>query len=151
MLQHSDGLSPESITLINEYSEKSPRETNISFEKAKHYLEEKTRVVITGVQGTGKTYLAEVLVSVMEKTKQELNKLWISSFSQLLEETSKPTRNVNLYILDDIFYELQLESEFYETLTMVNDFMTNIAEKFIIITCLHTYGVSISLYFPRPG
>ena len=134
MSRHDEGPRPESIELINEDLEKPAKETNISLEKAKHYLAEKNRVVITGVQGTGKTYLAESLVSDMEKTKKELKKLWISSFSQLLEETSKPTRNVDLYILDDIFYELQLESEFHETLTKVNDFMTNKAEKFIIIT-----------------
>nr|XP_022302984.1 uncharacterized protein LOC111110674 isoform X2 [Crassostrea virginica]XP_022302985.1 uncharacterized protein LOC111110674 isoform X2 [Crassostrea virginica]XP_022302986.1 uncharacterized protein LOC111110674 isoform X2 [Crassostrea virginica] len=134
--QHSDGLPPESesIELINEDSEKSEKEKNISFEKAKHYLEEKTRVVITGVQGTGKTYLAESLVSDMVKNRRELREMWISNFSQLLEEQSKPARNVDLYILDDIFYELQLESEFDKNLKVVNEFMNNVVEKFMIIT-----------------
>nr|XP_022297588.1 uncharacterized protein LOC111106976 isoform X2 [Crassostrea virginica] len=132
--QHSDALPPESIKFMNDDSETPVKEANYSFEKAKNYLEEKKRVVITGVQGTGKTYLAESLVSDMEEKRRKLKKMWISSFSQLLEENSKPTRNVDLYILDDLFYELQLDSEFYETLTIVNDFMTNIAEKCIIIT-----------------
>ena len=132
MSQHSNALPPESKPFINEDSEKATKE--ISLEKAKKFLEEKNRVVITGVQGTGKTYLAESLVSNMEKESRKLKKQWISSLSQLLEETSKPTKNVTLYIFDDIFYELQLESEFHETLTIVNDFMTNIAEKCIIIT-----------------
>ena len=90
--------------------------------------------MITRVQGTGKTYLAEYLVSDMEKTKEKLRKLWISSFSQLLKETSKPTRNVELYILDDIFYELLLEADFHQIVTVVNDFMNNFAEICIIIT-----------------
>lgn len=37
--------------------------------------------MITGVQGTGKTYLAESPVADMEKTKGELKKLWILSVS----------------------------------------------------------------------
>ena len=119
---------------MNDDSETPVKEANNYFEKAKNYLEEKKRVVISGVQGTGKTYLAESLVSDMEEKRRKLKKMWISSFSQLLEEKSKPTRNVDLYILDDLFYELQLDSEFHETLTTVNDFMTNIAEKCIIIT-----------------
>ena len=119
---------------MNDDSETPVKEANYSFVKAKNYLEEKNRVVITGVQGTGKTYLAESLVSDMEEKRRKLKKMWISSFSQLLEEKSKPTRNVDLYFLDDLFYEVQLDSEFHETLTIVNDFMTNIAEKCIIIT-----------------
>ena len=73
-------------------------------------------------------------MSDIEEKRRKLKKIWISSFSQLLEENSKPTRNVDLYILDDLFYELQLDTEFYETLTIVNDFMTNITENCIIIT-----------------
>nr|XP_022297120.1 uncharacterized protein LOC111106656 isoform X3 [Crassostrea virginica]XP_022297121.1 uncharacterized protein LOC111106656 isoform X3 [Crassostrea virginica] len=134
MSQHSDALSAESIKFINDDSETPVKEANFSFEKAKNYLEEKKCVVITGVQGTGKTYLAESLVSDMEEKRRKLKKMWISSFSQLLEEKSKPTKNVDSYILDDLFYELQLDSEFHETLTTVNYFMTNIAEKCIIIT-----------------
>nr|XP_022296856.1 uncharacterized protein LOC111106463 isoform X2 [Crassostrea virginica] len=132
--QHSDALPPEAIKFMNDDSETSVNEANYSFEKAKNYLEEKKRVVITGVQGTGKTYLAESLVSNMEEKRRKLKKMWISSLSKLLKEKSKPTRNVDLYILDDLFYELQLDSEFPETLTTVNDFMTNITENCIIIT-----------------
>ena len=106
-------------------------ERNISLEKSKKFLKEKNRVVITGVQGTGKTYLAESLVSDMKQNSKELREMWISSISQLSEEQSKPTKNVNLYILDDIFYELQMESEFLETLTKVN-FINHIAENCII-------------------
>lgn len=132
--QHSDALPPESITFINEDSETLVKETNISFEKAKHYLEEKTRVVVTGVQGTGKTYLAESLVLYMNKKRRKLKKMWISSFSQLLEEKSKPTRNVDLYILDGLFYELLLETEFQKILRVLYDFMNNFPEICIIIT-----------------
>ncbi|XP_078341352.1 uncharacterized protein LOC111106656 [Crassostrea virginica] len=134
--QHSEMLPPELelMNLINEDSEKSAKETHVSFEKAKHYLEEKNRVVITGVQGTGKTFLAESLVSELEKEIRKLKKMWISSLSQLLEEKSKTTRNAYLYILDDIFYELQLEAEFHETLTIVNDFLKKSTEICIIIT-----------------
>ena len=119
---------------MNDDSETPVKEANNYFEKAKNYLEEKKRVMISGVQGTGKTYLAESLVSDMEEKRRKLKKMWISSFSQLLEEKSKATRNIDLYILDDLFYELQLDSEFHETLTIVKDFMINIAEKCIIIT-----------------
>ena len=90
--------------------------------------------MITGVQGTGKTFLAESLVSDMVKNRRELREMCISNFSQLLEEQSKPARNVDLYILDDIFYELQLESKFDENLKVVNDFMNYVVEKYMIIT-----------------
>ncbi|XP_078341339.1 uncharacterized protein LOC111106976 [Crassostrea virginica] len=132
--QRSEGHPLESLELINEDSEKSAKETIFSLEKAKHYLEEKNRVVITGVQGTGKTYLAESLVSDLEKKKKKLKKMWVSSSSLLVTEQSKPTRNVDLYILDDIFYELQLESHVHQIVTVLNDLMTKFPEICIIIT-----------------
>ncbi|XP_078341302.1 uncharacterized protein LOC111106463 isoform X2 [Crassostrea virginica] len=149
--QHSDALPPESIAFINEDSETLVKETNISFEKAKHYLKEKTRVVITGVQGTGKTYLAESLVLYMNKKRRKFKKMWISSFSQLLEEKSKPTRNVDLYILDGLFYELLLETEFQNILRVLYDFMNNFPKICIIITMPSYLWKKDIAPFPKSG
>lgn len=58
----------------------------------------------------------------------------------------KLTRKFDLYILDDIFYELQLESELHETLTVVNDFMKKSHELCTIITWPSLWREHIAIY-----
>ena len=54
--------------------------------------------MITGVQGSGKTYLAEFIVSDTEKNIRGLKEMLISSFPRLSEEKSGPTKNVYKYV-----------------------------------------------------
>nr|XP_022297413.1 uncharacterized protein LOC111106858 [Crassostrea virginica] len=65
-------------------------------------------VVITGIQGAGKTFLAERLY---EKCI-DCEKVWIRQLNQFPEEVDQHGRIS--YFLDDLFYELQSEEEVIE-------------------------------------
>ena len=65
-------------------------------------------VVITGIQGAGKTFLAERLY---EKCI-DCEKVWIRQLNQFPEEEDQHGRIS--YFLDDLFYELQSEEEVKE-------------------------------------
>lgn len=72
--------------------------------------------MITGVQGSGKTFLAKSLVSDLQRNGHILKSTWISNFSQLREETETPLTKEDIFIFDEVFYELQIKETFKETL-----------------------------------
>lgn len=76
-----------------------------SFDQAKHVLTQEKMVVITGVQGSGKTFLARSLVNDLKKDVIMKYIVFIISLNHLYWGPSEKT---DIYILDDIFYELQL-------------------------------------------
>ena len=63
-------------------------------------------VVIIGIQGAGKTFLAERLY---EKCK-DFEKVWIRQLNQFPEEEVDQNGRIS-YFLDDLFYELQSEEK----------------------------------------
>nr|XP_022301490.1 uncharacterized protein LOC111109593 [Crassostrea virginica] len=63
-------------------------------------------VVIIGIQGAGKTFLAERLY---EKCK-DCEKVWIRQLNQFPEEEVEQNGRIS-YFLDDLFYELQSEEK----------------------------------------
>lgn len=106
------------------------RPTNL-FDKAKNLLIQKGMVVITGVQGSGKTFLAKSLVDSLQKDGSITDSVLISSFRQL---QWGPSRKVDIYIIDDIFHELQLYEKFKETLETLNEFLDSAGNTHLIIT-----------------
>lgn len=72
-------------------------------------------VVLKGIQGAGKTFLAERLRE--EWTKQNADVKWMSE-PKYISEISK---EIGYCILDDLFYELQLEKEVLEVRNMVDE------------------------------
>lgn len=46
----------------------------------------KPRIVITGVQGSGKTFLENRLVTDLKKNKNKIKVAWISNMAQLRQE-----------------------------------------------------------------
>ena len=79
-------------------------------------------VVITGIQGAGKTFLAERLY---EKCI-DCEKVWIRQLNQFPEEVDQNGRIS--YFLDDLFYELQSEEEVKE----VKNKIDNLYERTIV-------------------
>lgn len=102
-----------------------------SFDQAKHFLIEKRMVVITGVQGSGKTFLAKSLLNDLENEGHVSDSFSISNLKDLIWG---PSEKIDLYIIDDIFYELQLYEKFEETLKSLNEFLNNAGETYVIIT-----------------
>lgn len=104
--------------------------TNV-FHKAKNLLIQKRMVVITGVQGSGKTFLAKSLVNDLQKDGNKMNSVWICKLDQLQHV---PSENVDIFILEELFDELQCYDKFKETLTALNTFLGNVEKAYLIIT-----------------
>lgn len=92
-----------------------------SLNHAKDLLRKKKCVVITGVQGSGKTFLAERLVNDLKKNRSKIKEAWISNLTALRQEIKLPTRK-DIYVFDGIFYELQSYQTFRDTLNDLDNF-----------------------------
>ena len=86
----------------------SESDNRTAFGRSCRALRTERLVVITGIQGAGKTFLAERLY---EKCK-DCEKVWIRQLNQFPEEDDQHGRIS--YFLDDLFYELQSEEEVKE-------------------------------------
>lgn len=86
-----------------------------SLNQAKDLLTKKKCVVITGVQGSGKTFLAERLVNDLKKNRSKIKEDWISNLTALRQEIKLSTRK-DIYVFDGIFYELQSYQTIRDTL-----------------------------------
>lgn len=111
-------------------------------DKAKTFLMQKKMVVITGVQGSGKTFLAKSLVKDLKKDGNIMEYILISNLAQLRQ---KPRENINIFIFDGIFYELQLDKEFEKTLKALNEFLDYAGETYLIII-IPSYTWAIHCY-----
>lgn len=109
-------------------------EQKSSFTQAKDYLTKNRPVLITGVQGAGKTYLAKSLVNDLEKTVKKKKIVWIDSLGQLRAEKENITKGVRTYVFDGIFYELQSEEIFVETFQALTDILKHLVETKVLIT-----------------
>lgn len=104
--------------------------TNL-FDRAKTFLVQKRIVVITGIQGSGKTFLARSLVNNLQKDGSIKNSSLICSSREL---HWGPNEQTDCYIIDDIFYELQSYEKFKETLELLIEFFDRAENTHIIIT-----------------
>ena len=97
------------------------------FHQAQEILDKNNRILITGVQGAGKTYLAKCLVAELGKNGKKMEKVWISNLTQLRAKINKPIPE-DIFILDEIFYELQTESRVMETFKVLQSFLESSVE-----------------------
>nr|XP_022301988.1 uncharacterized protein LOC111109988 [Crassostrea virginica] len=114
-------------------SEHKADKSNKSFHQAKKILDEHNRLLITGVQGAGKTYLAKSLVAELGKKGKKMEKVWISNLTQLRAKQNKQSPE-DIFILDEIFYELQTNSRVMETFKALQSFLESSVKKTVLIT-----------------
>nr|XP_022302629.1 uncharacterized protein LOC111110423 isoform X2 [Crassostrea virginica] len=117
----------------DEKSEDLAYESCDSFHQAKEILDKHNRILITGVQGAGKTYLAKSLAAELGKKGKKLEKIWISNLNQLREKQNKLIPE-GIFILDEIFYELQTTLRIMETFNVLQSFLESSVNKTVIIT-----------------
>lgn len=103
-LQESSNLLQNTIESEN----KTETQTR-SFKEAMDILSVKRSILIIGVQGSGKTFLAKSLVSNLKKNEIVMKSTWISNFSQLRQETMKPIMKEGVFIFGEVFYKIQIE------------------------------------------
>lgn len=127
------GESRNLLEITNESENKIEKQTK-SFKEAKDILSVKRTIVITGVQGSGKTFLAKSLVSNLQGNGHILKSTWISNFSQLMEETETPLTKEDIFIFDEVFYELQIKETFKETLNALKKIVAENQKPYVIIT-----------------
>lgn len=111
---------------------KRAKETTWSFNQAKEILSKKKRVVITGVQGSGKTYLSKSLVNDLKST---IKITWISNLAELYQEHNESITDMSAYVFDELFYELQTEQKIKDTVKELEKFLKRDAKPYIILTC----------------
>ena len=114
-------------------SEHKADKSNKSFHQAKQILNDYNRILITGVQGAGKTYLAQFLVAELGKKGKKMEKVWISDLTQLRAKQNKPIPE-DIFILDEIFYELQTKSRVIETFNVLQSFLESSVNTTVLIT-----------------
>ncbi|XP_062594043.1 uncharacterized protein LOC134255526 [Saccostrea cucullata] len=93
--------------------------SNDTYTRAGSCLATKRFVVLRGVHGSGKTYLAKQLadnINQISKTKCQVQ--WIYD---VFENGIPRLTNKALFVLDDIFYELQSKDEIQKTIKIVED------------------------------
>lgn len=95
-------------------------------------LDQERMVVITGVQGSGKTYLAKSLETNLKKNGTETKSVWISNTGDL--RNTKASGEFDIYIFDGIFYELQLDERFKETINVLKEYSKSSNNPFLIFT-----------------
>lgn len=90
-------------------------------------------VVITGIQGSGKTFLAKSLVTYLNRNGGEMKSIWISNI-KLLKNQTKSIGEFDIYVFDGIFYELQMKEKFEETLKAFNKYLYSTKRPYLILT-----------------
>ena len=130
-----DVNSDESRNLFKreDESEHKANEPYESFHQAKKILDDHNRILITGVQGAFKTYLAKSLVAELGKKGKKLEILWIANLNQLSAKQNEPTGE-DIYILDEIFYESQTKSNVIKTFNSLQSFLESSVNKTVLIT-----------------
>lgn len=113
-------------------SNKAEEQSN-SFNEARKYLDQKKMVVITGVQGSGKTFLAKSLVTDLIKNETEMKSVWISN-SELLQNQIKSIREFDIYVFDGIFYELQIDGRVKDTIKVLKTYSNATKHPYFIFT-----------------
>lgn len=103
-----------------------------SYKQARKYLDKKNMVAITGVQGSGKTFLAKLLVTDLKKNGKDMKSNWISNFSELLQITQKSIGEFDIYVFDGTFYELQLDEKVKETMESLIEFADKAKNVYLV-------------------
>lgn len=128
----------ESKKLLKDKADKlnKTEEQSNSFKQARRFLDQKKMVVITGVQGSGKTFFARALVTALKKKSKSniMECIWISNENELLQIKKKPIREFDIYVFDGIFYELQMDVKFEETINALNDYSNSTKIPHLIFT-----------------
>lgn len=91
-------------------------------------------VLITGVQGSGKTYLAKLLVNNLKKNGSKTEIFWISNLKQLRELQSESIREMNIYVFDGVFYELQTDQKLRDAIKDLEKFLNKCEKPYVILT-----------------
>lgn len=125
----------ETNDLFRDRADKSNRaeEQLNSFQQAR-CLNQKRMVVITGVRGSGKTFLAKSLVTDLKKNGTEMKSVWIYNTVDLLKYQTKAIREFDVYVFDGIFYELQIDKHFEETINVLKEYSNSTKNPYFTFT-----------------
>ncbi|XP_061175930.1 uncharacterized protein LOC133184871 [Saccostrea echinata] len=91
-------------------------------------------VVLKGISGSGKTYVAKNIAESIEG-KNRLQTKWVNDTDEIKHLSFKSKKM--MLILDDIFYELQPKAEVNTTISIVNDLIStvrNSKDLYVIVT-----------------
>ncbi|XP_062606347.1 uncharacterized protein LOC134268165 [Saccostrea cucullata] len=105
-----------------------------TYTRAGNCLTLKRFVVLRGVQGSGKTYLAKKLAgNINQISKTECQVHWLND---VLENKIPSLTTKTLIVLDDIFYELQSEDEIQTVIKEVEELYDNVCSSKSLFTIM---------------
>lgn len=102
--------------------------SSTKYTQAQNYLQTTHSVVLIGVEGSGRTYLAKQLAENMKKYET----CWIKHNLEFERDTRSSERK--LFILDDMFYVLQTEDEVKNVASKVEKLYQTAQSSYIIVT-----------------
>lgn len=89
-------------------------------------------VVITGVQGSGKTLLAKELAADLKKKETKI--VWISNIIELIQNQTKLLGEFDIYVFDGIFYEIQMDEKLEDTIKAAKEYSKKPEHPYLIYT-----------------
>lgn len=133
--QNNDVALEEANLIEQAETSQKTKDPTRSFNQAKEILSKKKRAVITGVQGSGKTFLANRLVNDLMKHESTIKITWISDITELYQVPRESITEMSIYVFDELFYELQTEKKLKDTVKGLEKFLKKDEKPYIILTC----------------
>lgn len=134
--QNNDFRMEETKDLLKDKADSlnKAKEQSQFFKQARKFLDQKRRVVITGVQGSGKTFLAKLLVTDLKNNGTDVKSIWISNIIELPDYQTISIGEFDICVFDGTFYELQMDEKVKKTIKDLKGYLDISKNLYLIFT-----------------
>lgn len=134
--QNNDFRLEETKDLLKDKADSlnKAKEQSQFFKQARKFLDQKRMVVITGVQGSGKTFLAKLLVTDLKNNGTDVKSIWISDIIELPDYQTISIGEFDICVFDGTFYELQMDKKVRKTIEALKGYKDIFKNLYLIFT-----------------